>query len=66
MDSCLRVGAAARLLGVTPHTLHDWERRGILPPALRHPANNYRLWPREEVLAAAERLQPRRPAGPAR
>mgnify|MGYP001606267851 FL=1 len=33
----------ARILGVTPLTLRNWDRKGILT-AYRNPANNYRMY----------------------
>jgi excisionase family DNA binding protein len=34
---------AAKILGVTPLTLRNWDRRGKLK-AYRHPINNYRVY----------------------
>ena len=34
---------AARILGVTPLTLRNWDKNGKLKP-YRHPANNYRVY----------------------
>ena len=39
----LTIKEAAELLGVTPLTLRNWDRRGQLR-AHRHPVNNYRLY----------------------
>ena len=39
----LRIGEAARLLGVTEATLRNWDRAGRLRPR-RHPVNGYRLY----------------------
>jgi excisionase family DNA binding protein len=53
----LRVAEAARLLGVSPSTLRNWDRTGKLKP-LRHPFNNYRLYERkalEELLRSLAR-----------
>ena len=44
----LRIKEAAELLGVTPTTLRNWERRGKLRPR-RHPINRYRLDARAEL-----------------
>ena len=52
----LTVTAAARLLGVCPGTLRNWDRAGRLTPT-RHPMNGYRLYRRsdlEAVLDAAD------------
>ncbi|OHA14791.1 MAG: hypothetical protein A2909_01865 [Candidatus Tagabacteria bacterium RIFCSPLOWO2_01_FULL_39_11] len=34
---------AAELLGVSPLTLRNWDKKGFLEPA-RHPINNYRVY----------------------
>jgi excisionase family DNA binding protein len=34
---------AAKILGVTPLTLRNWDKNGKLQ-AYRHPANNYRVY----------------------
>ena len=39
----LKIGEAARLLGVTEATLRNWDRAGRLRPR-RHPVNGYRLY----------------------
>src|ERR671938_438828 len=39
----LRIGEAARLLGVTEATLRNWDRAGHVR-ARRHPVNGYRLY----------------------
>lgn len=39
---------AAKLLGVSPLTLRNWDKAGKLK-ALRHPINNYRLYSREQI-----------------
>jgi DNA (cytosine-5)-methyltransferase 1 len=39
---------AAKLFGVTPLTLRNWDKNGKLK-ALRHPMNNYRVYKREDV-----------------
>lgn len=44
----LTVREVARLLGVTPLTVRNWDTRGKLT-AYRHPMNNYRLYKVEEV-----------------
>jgi len=37
------VGEVAYILGVTPLTIRNWDRRGKLR-AYRNPANNYRIY----------------------
>lgn len=44
----LTVKEVARLLGVTPLTVRNWDARGKLT-AHRHPMNNYRLYKVETV-----------------
>lgn len=44
----LTVKEVARLLGVTPLTVRNWDAKGKLT-AYRHPMNNYRLYKVEEV-----------------
>jgi len=51
----LTIKKAARLLHVTPLTLRNWDRRGILKP-YRHPANNYRIYRIDQIEAFLRRL----------
>lgn len=54
---------AAAILGVTPLTLRNWDKKGLLA-AYRNPANNYRLYRYADVadfLAAIQRSGPRQP-----
>jgi len=44
----LSVKEVARLLGVTPLTVRNWDTRGKLV-AYRNPVNNYRLYKVEDV-----------------
>lgn len=44
----LNVREVARLLGVTPLTVRNWDTRGKLI-AYRNPVNNYRLYKVEDV-----------------
>lgn len=39
---------AAKILGVTPLTLRNWDRSGKLKP-YRHPVNNYRIYKAQEL-----------------
>lgn len=39
----LNVNEVAKLLGVTPLTIRNWDQKGKLT-AYRHPMNNYRLY----------------------
>lgn len=44
----LTVKEVAKLLGVTPLTLRNWDKGGKLV-ALRNPLNNYRVYKAEEI-----------------
>lgn len=44
----LTVKEVADLLGVTPLTLRNWDKKGRLK-ALRNPINNYRIYKPEEI-----------------
>ena len=44
----LNVREVARLIGVTPLTVRNWDSRGKLV-AYRNPVNNYRLYKVEDV-----------------
>ena len=51
----LTIKKAAKLLHVTPLTLRNWDRRGILKP-YRHPANNYRIYRIDQIEAFLRHL----------
>ncbi len=44
----LTIKEAANLLGVTPLTLRNWEKKGKLIP-YRNPLNKYRLYPIDQI-----------------
>jgi len=44
----LTVKEVAKLLGVTPLTLRNWDKEGKLK-ALRNPINNYRIYKPEDI-----------------
>jgi DNA-binding transcriptional MerR regulator len=50
-EPVVRIGAVARLLGLTPRALRYWEQRGLLPPA-RRTAGGTRVYGDEHVAAA--------------
>ena len=52
----LTVKEVARLLGVTPLTVRNWDARGKLT-AHRHPMNNYRLYRVEAVEELLKELE---------
>lgn len=45
----LTIKEVAKLLGVTPLTLRNWDKSGKFT-ATRHPINNYRVYKKQEVL----------------
>lgn len=44
----LTVAEVARLLGITPLTVRNWDKKGKLV-AYRHPVNNYRMYKIDDV-----------------
>jgi excisionase family DNA binding protein len=44
----LTIKEAAKLLGVTPLTLRNWDKSGKLP-TVRHPMSNYRIYKSEDL-----------------
>ena len=44
----ITIQQAAKLLGVTPLTLRNWDKQGKLK-AYRHPINKYRLYRRDQI-----------------
>ncbi len=54
----MTVREASALLGVSPSTLRNWDRKGKLK-ALRNPINRYRLYSREDLEAFLQKLSPR-------
>lgn len=44
----LTVNEVARILGVTPLTVRNWDKRGKLA-AYRNPLNNYRIYKVEDI-----------------
>jgi excisionase family DNA binding protein len=63
----ITVKEAARMLGVTPLTLRNWDKKGKLE-AGRHPFNNYRVYQREDIdkllveIATNKEKRPTRPS----
>jgi len=57
-EDYLTVSEAARLLGISPSTLRNWDRNGKLT-ARRHPINNYRLYRRQELVGLLKEASPR-------
>ena len=44
----ITIKKAAKLLHVTPLTLRNWDKKGILKP-YRHPVNNYRIYKLDQI-----------------
>lgn len=55
-EEYIRIKNAAVLLGVTPLTLRNWDKKGHLL-AYRHPVNNYRLYRVADIQELLSRLQ---------
>lgn len=58
----LTIKQAAVLLGVSPLTLRNWDKRGQLI-AHRHPVNNYRVYKIDEIEKLIQKIEenPRKP-----
>ena len=44
----INIKQAAKMLGVTPLTLRNWDKKGKLT-AFRHPINNYRVYKLDDI-----------------
>lgn len=44
----LNIHEASEILGVTPLTLRNWDKKGTLA-AYRNPVNNYRVYKRDQI-----------------
>lgn len=56
MENYLNVGQAAKRLGVSSETLRRWDKSGKFE-SVRHPINNYRVYPESSVVSLVEDLQ---------
>ena len=52
----LTVAEVARLLGVSPLTIRNWDTKGKLV-AYRNPVNNYRMYRNEDVEAIIKQIE---------
>jgi len=52
----LTIKETARLVGVTPLTLRNWDKSGKLR-AYRNPINNYRVYKQEEINLFLRKLE---------
>lgn len=53
---------AAKILGVTPLTLRNWDKRGKLKP-YRHPLNNYRVYKPDQLEMFLRKVEISRESG---
>jgi len=56
MEKLLTVKAAAKLLGVSPLTLRNWDKAGKLV-AYRNPLNNYRVYKLSQIEQFLEEVE---------
>lgn len=54
----LTVREVAQLLGITPLTVRNWDKKGALV-AYRNPVNNYRLYKIEDVESLIKKMESR-------
>lgn len=52
----LTIKQASKLIHVTPLTLRNWDKKGILRP-YRNPANNYRVYRLDQIENFLRRLE---------
>ena len=52
----LTIKQASKLIHVTPLTLRNWDKKGILKP-YRNPANNYRVYRLDQIESFLRRLE---------
>jgi len=58
----LTIKEVAKILGVTPLTLRNWDKKGKLK-AYRNPINNYRVYKPEEIQLFLREIESRRRSG---
>ena len=51
----INIKDAAKILGVSPLTLRNWDKSGKLK-ALRHPMNNYRVYKKTDIEKVIEEI----------
>jgi len=56
MEKYINVGQVAKMIGVSTETLRRWDKSGKFE-SIRHPINNYRVYPENNVLALVQELQ---------
>jgi len=48
-DHYYTIGEAAKILGISPRTLKNYEKRGRIPEPMRNPSNNWRIYTEEDI-----------------
>jgi site-specific DNA-methyltransferase (adenine-specific) len=56
MEKYMNISQAAKLIGVSAETLRRWDKSGKFE-SVRHPINNYRVYPESNVLSLVDELQ---------
>lgn len=56
MENYVRIGEAAKIIGVSPETLRRWDKTGKFK-SVRHPINNYRVYPKDKLMSFVEEIQ---------
>lgn len=56
MKRYLTIKETAKILGVTPLTLRNWDKKGVFK-AYRNPLNNYRIYKLEEIELFLRRVE---------
>lgn len=52
----LTIKEAAKILGVTPLTLRNWDKKGVLA-AYRNPMNNYRVYRLDQIQLLMRKIE---------
>lgn len=52
----LTIKEAANIIGVTPLTLRNWDKKGILT-AYRNPMNNYRVYRLDQIQLLTRKIE---------
>lgn len=52
----LTINDVAKIVGVTPLTLRNWDKKGLLT-AYRNPINNYRVYRQDQIEMLLRRIE---------
>lgn len=52
----LTINEAAKIVGVTPLTLRNWDKKGVLT-AYRNPINNYRVYRLDQIEVLLRKIE---------